>query len=60
MIESERRSRRISLAKFTLNTETFVVNFVLNMKPWTYGIKDLKGETIIGNFYEKVLLLSIL
>ena len=60
MIESERRSRRISLAKFTPNTETFVVNFALNMNPWTYGIKDLNGETIIGNFCEKELLLSIL
>ena len=27
------------------------------MNPWPYGIKDLNGETIIGNFYEKELLL---
>ena len=23
--------------------------------PWTYAISDLKGERIIGNFYEKQL-----
>ena len=21
--------------------------------PWTYGINDLKGEEIVGTFYEK-------
>ena len=33
---------------------------VLNTIPWTYKIKGLNGEKIIGSFYEKELLQSIL
>ena len=40
--------------------EIFIINSVLKTNPWTYKIKDLNGEKIIGSFYEKELLLSIL
>ena len=33
---------------------------VLKTNPWTYIIKNLDGEKIIGKFYEKELLFSIL
>ena len=33
--------------------EVFVINTVKNTVPWTYVIKDLNGEEIIGTFYEK-------
>ena len=36
----------------------FCLNSVLKTNPWTYKIKDLKGEKIIGIFYEKELLQS--
>ena len=35
--------------------EIFVVNKVQNTVPWTYLIKDLNGEDIVGSFYEKEL-----
>ena len=38
--------------------EILVIDSVLKTNPWTYKIKDLNGETIIGDFYEKELLLS--
>ena len=38
--------------------EIFVINSVLKINPWIYKMKDLKAEKIIGNFYEKKLLLS--
>ena len=34
---------------------SFVVSKVKNTVPWTYVINDLKGEEIIGTFYEKEL-----
>ena len=33
--------------------EVFVIKKVKNAVPWTYVIKDLNGEEIIGTFYEK-------
>ena len=38
--------------------EMFFIDSVLKTNPWTYKNKDLKGEKIIGKFYEKELLLS--
>ena len=38
--------------------EMFIIDSVLKTNPWTYKNKDLKGEKIIGKFYEKELLLS--
>ena len=35
--------------------ETFITNSVLKTNPWTYKIKDLNEERIIGRFYEKKL-----
>ena len=33
--------------------EVFIVNEIKNIVPWTYTIKDLNGEKVIGTFYEK-------
>ena len=38
--------------------EIFIINSVLKTNPWTYKIKDLNGEKIIGKFYGKELFLS--
>ena len=38
--------------------EIFIIDFVLKTNPSTYKIKDLNKEKIIGNFYEKELLLN--
>ena len=40
--------------------ETFIIDSVLKANPGTYKLKDLNVEKIIGSFYEKELLLSIL
>ena len=40
--------------------EIFIIDCVLKTNPWTYKIKDLNGEKIIGSFNEKELLRSIL
>ena len=32
--------------------EIFIIRSVLKNNPWTYGIKYLNGEKIIGSFYE--------
>ena len=39
--------------------EIFIIDSVLKTNAWTYKIKDLSGEKIIGTFYEKELLRSI-
>ena len=33
--------------------EIFIINTVLKTNPWTYKIKDVKEEKIIGNFLWK-------
>ena len=40
--------------------ETFIIDPVLKVNPGTYKLKDLNVEKVIGSFYEKELLLSIL
>ena len=40
--------------------EIFIFDSVFKTNPWTQKIKDLNGEKIIGSFYEKELLRSIL
>ena len=35
--------------------EVFVIKKVKNTVPWIYVINDLKGEEIVGTFYEKEL-----
>ena len=37
-----------------------LTNYVLKTNPWKSKNKDLNGEKIIGSYYEKQLLLSIL
>ena len=34
--------------------EIFIVHSVLKTNLWTFKIKDLNGEKIIGSFYEKI------
>ena len=38
-----------------LSEKVFVVKKVKNTVTWTYFISDLKGEEIVGTFYEKEL-----
>ena len=33
--------------------EIFIMDSVLKTNPWTYKIKDLNGENLVGSFYEK-------
>ena len=60
MIESELLRMRILLVNVAQKSEVEVVtvNTVLKTDPWTYKIKDLNRENVIGSFYEKELLLS--
>ena len=46
---------------YTLNwsEEVFVIKKVKNTVPWTNFNNGLKGEEIVGTFYEKVLLKKI-
>ena len=44
----------------TWSREIFVIDSVFKSSPWTYKIKDISGEKIIGSFFEKELLLNIL
>ena len=32
--------------------EIFVIDSALKINPWTYKMKDLNGEKIIGSFYD--------
>ena len=32
-----------------------MIKKVKNTVPWTYTIRDLKGEEIVGTFYEKII-----
>ena len=38
--------------------EMFIIDFIWKTNHWTYKIKDLNEDKIIGSFYEKKLLLS--
>ena len=54
--ESESISIRIFLAEVTLNVlsrEIFIIDSVSKANLWTYKIKDLNWEKIIGSFYVK-------
>ena len=35
--------------------EVFLISKIKNTVPWTYAIRDLNGEKIVGTFYEKGL-----
>ena len=49
--------KNIFAKRYTPNwfEEVFVIKKVENTVSWTYIINDLKGEKIIGTFYEKEL-----
>ena len=51
------KCKNIFAKGFTPNSseEVFVIKKVKNTVPWTYVVNDLKGEEIIGTFYEKEL-----
>ena len=36
--------------------EIFIISKITNTVPYTYNIKDLNGEEIIGSFYDKEIL----
>ena len=36
-----------------------MIKKVQNTVPWIYAISDLKGEEILGNFYEKICIKQI-
>ena len=40
--------------------EIFIVDKIIDTVPYTYNLKDLNGEEIIGSFYDKELQKSIL
>ena len=58
MVKSELRSIKINIRLHWKLVKRNIVDFVLKTNSWTYKIKDLTGEKIIGTFYEKELLLS--
>ena len=62
MIELELLNIKIFLVKLTpkIDHESIYYQFCLETNPWTCKLKDSNREKIIGNFYEKELLLSIL
>ena len=40
--------------------EVFIVNKINDTVPYTYNLKDLNGEEIVGSFYDRELQKSIL
>ena len=38
-----------------MSEKVFITNEIKDAIPWTYVIKDLYGEEIVGTFYEKEL-----
>ena len=62
MIASELLSIRIFLVKVILKIgqEIFIIDSVLKTSSWSYRIKDLNREKIIGSFHKRLLLRSIL
>ena len=37
------------------NKEMFIVNRINDTVPWSYSLKDLNGEGILGSFYDRDL-----
>ena len=42
------------------STEKFIINKINDTGPYTYNLKDLNGEEIVGSFYDKELQKTIL
>ena len=52
---------RVTISKFkNISKEIFIVDKINDTVPYTYNLKDLNGEEIIGGFYDKELQKSIL
>ena len=49
------KSKNIFAKGYTPNwsTEIFIINKINDKVPYTYNLKDLNGEEIIGSFYER-------
>ena len=63
MIESEYLNLKIYLLKGyapNWSSEIFIVDKVNDTIPYTYNLKDLNDEEIIGSFYDRELQKSIL
>ena len=63
MIESELLSITIFLVKATLKIgqdKSLLMILFCKPNPWTHKVEDSNGEKVIGSFYEKELLWSIL
>ena len=55
MLEYRNIRKILQKAVSNWSEEVFVIKKVKNTVPWTYIISDLKGEKIVGTFYEKEL-----
>ena len=58
MIELEYLNFKIYLLKdipLLKSTEIFIVDKINDTVPYTYNLKDLKDEEIIGSFYDREL-----
>ena len=51
------KSKNIFAKGYTPNwsEEIFIINKINNTVPWTYSLKDLNGEEILGSFYDREL-----
>ena len=54
MIELEYLNLKIYLLK-DWSREIFIVNKINDTVPYTYNLKDLNGEEILGSFYDREL-----
>ena len=64
-VHNEKRARynvgdRVRISKFknifpNWSREIFIINKINNTVPYTYNLKDLNGEEIIGSFYDREL-----
>ena len=59
LTEKVKRILKLLNAKLMIESKLLSIRIFL-VNPWTYKIKDLSEEKVIGSFYGKELLLSIL
>ena len=56
MIELEYLNLKIYLLKDpNWSREIFIINKISDTIPYTYNLKDLNGEEILGSFYDREL-----
>ena len=63
--EHNKKSARFKISKFknifakgytpNWSKEIFIVNKINDIVPWTYSLKDLNSEEILGSFYDEEL-----